>query len=572
MCFTPRAMKKPLLLSAVLLSAFVATSQGCGSSATRSGFDEGAKDAGVATDDDGTTFGDDDDGFGDAGKTTIDPGTSDPATCDEAAKAKTYVGCDYWPTVTPNPVWSLFDFAVIVANGGKEDAEITVTGPGGTNQKVTVAAGSLDKIYLPWVKDLKGSDSDQCGSAPTGYDSRIVKEGAFHLVSSVPVTVYQFNALEYAGKGGAPGKSWSSCPGNNLCVSALSAIGCFSFSNDASLLLPSTAMTGTYRFMGYAGNGSNTAGQYIPPTATLTGTTDNTKVTVKLSSKGSILGGSGVSATAASGSLSLTLNAGDVVRLTGAGGTAVDLSGSLITADKPIQVLSGVPCITVPADKAACDHIEESVMPAETLGKHYVVAQPSGPAGATAAQSVRFYGNVDGTKLTYDPAKPSGCPSTINAGEVVDCGIVASDFDVTGDHEFGIQTFMQGGSVVDPQPGTSLTPSKGDPSQSAVVAVEQFRMKYVFLAPDDYDVNYANIIVPVNTKVTLDGKTISTKALGITKSYGVLRVELGTGNNGSHTLTADKRVGIQVLGYGSFTSYQYPGGLNLDRIANAPVN
>lgn len=569
-------MKKPLLLAAVLLSAVAVTAQGCGTNTTRSGFDEETKDSGLPTDDNGTTFADDDDdGFGDAGKTTIDTGTSDPTTCDEAAKAKTYVGCDYWPTVSPNPVWSIFDFAVIVANGGKEDAKITVTGPSGTNQTVTIAAGSLDKVYLPWVKDLKGSDTDSCGGAPSSYDSRIAKGSAFHLVSSVPVTVYQFNALEYAGKGGASGKSWSSCPGNSFCTNPLSnafgqQIGCFSFSNDASLLLPSTAMTGTYRFMGYSGNGTNAAGQFIPPTATITGTSDNTKVTVKLSSKGAIVGGSGVNATSASGTLSLTLNAGDVVRLAGAGGTAIDLSGSLISADKPIQVLSGVPCITIPSDKPACDHVEETVMPAETLGKHYVVAQPSGPAGTPVAQVVRLYGNVDGTKLTYDPSKPAGCPSTIGAGEVVDCGVVAADFEVTGDHEFGIQTFMQGGTVVDPQ--TGATPSKGDPSQSASVAVEQFRMKYVFLAPDDYDVNYVNIVVPVGTKVTLDGKAISTKALGITKSYGVHRLQLGAGNNGAHTLTADKRVGIQVLGYGSFTSYQYPGGLNLDRIATAPVN
>lgn len=561
---------KTLLLAASVLGVVFAITEGCGTSASRSsGFDESSEDSGVA-DEAGSIFGDDD--FGNEGGTTIDPGTSDPKTCAEAATAKTYVGCDYWPTVTPNPVWSIFDFAVIVANGGKDDAEVTVTGPSGTNETVTVAANSLQKIYLPWVKALKGDDFDNCTSPKANYTSVLASASAFHLVSSVPVTVYQFSALEYAGKGGPAGKSWSSCPGNSLCLGNLGAVGCFSFSNDASLLLPSTAMTGTYRLMGYPGAGSNTAGQYLPTTATLTGTADNTNVTIKLAANASVLAGSGVTATAGGGTLNFTLNSGDVVRLAGAGGSAIDLSGSLVTADKPIQAIMGVPCSTIPDGKPACDHVEETLMPAETLGKHYIVARPSSPAGPAVAQLVRVYGNVDGTKLTYVPSAPSGCPSTLNAGQVVDCGVVDSDFEVTGDHEFGVQTFMQGGSIVDPQDPLSGTKSKGDPSQSAAVAVEQFRMNYVFLAPDDYDVNYADIVAPTGTTLTVDGTKVSTKPTVVSPGFGVVRVKLGAGNGGSHTLEADKRVGIQVLGYGSYTSYQYPAGLNLDRIATAPVN
>ncbi|MER2605396.1 MAG: hypothetical protein ABTQ29_06170, partial [Siculibacillus sp.] len=61
----------------------------------------------------------------------------------------------------------------------------------------------------------------------------------------MPVTVYQFNPLEYQAQRGPPGKDWSSCPGNQ-CGTA-----CFSYSNDASLLLPSTALTANYRITGY---------------------------------------------------------------------------------------------------------------------------------------------------------------------------------------------------------------------------------------------------------------------------------------------------------------------------------
>src|SRR5437660_1040789 len=33
----------------------------------------------------------------------------DPQTCAEATASKSYIGCDYWPTVLMNPVWSIFD-------------------------------------------------------------------------------------------------------------------------------------------------------------------------------------------------------------------------------------------------------------------------------------------------------------------------------------------------------------------------------------------------------------------------------------------------------------------------------
>ena len=46
---------------------------------------------------------------------------------------------------------------------------------------------------------------------------------------------------------GKPGKNWSSCPGNDTCATNGGPVGCFSYSNDASLLLPSTAMTASTR-------------------------------------------------------------------------------------------------------------------------------------------------------------------------------------------------------------------------------------------------------------------------------------------------------------------------------------
>jgi hypothetical protein len=503
----------------------------------------------------------------------VAPG-DDPTTCDQAAKERSYVGCDYWPTVVANTVWHVFDFAVVVANAGRSPASVTVTGPMGTKQSQTVAPDSLAKFYLPWVDALKGEDSTVCGASPPLAASVVARAGAYHLVSSVPVTVYQFNALEYDAVGGPPGKDWSSCPGRQLCSTPQGtvALGCFSFTNDSSLLLPSTAMTGHYRVTAFPGadfvDSHGAATPIMGGYFAITGTVDGTHVKVLVSPTGHVLAGGSVPETAAGGEIVLSLDAGDVVELAAALGSDVDLSGSLVSADQPVQVIAGSPCMEIPAGTPACDHLEQSVFPAETLGKRYFVTAPTGPNRNAVGRVVRLYGNVDGTALTYAPSAPPGCPATLNAGQVGDCGVVSGDFEVTGTSEFAVGSFMLGGTAVD---SNMLL---GDPSQSLMASFEQYRTKYVFLAPSDYAENFADIVTPLGANVVLDGTALVTMAAHrIADGYGVMRVSLnGVNPNalGVHVITASAPVGLQVLGYGDFTSYQYPGGLNLKQIAPPP--
>jgi hypothetical protein len=508
-------------------------------------------------------------------------------TCAQAATSKSYIGCDYWPTVAANNVWSVFDYTVVVANTQGTTANVTVTGPGGVNQMVSVAPDQLTKIYLPWVTELKGPDGDNCGSIVPMTASVTAPNAAYHLVSTVPVTVYQFNALEYVGMGGPPGKDWSTCPGNTVCAQDAMAIGCYSFTNDASLLLPSTAMTGNYRVAGEHGWTVAKEGSYV----VITATQDSTDVTVTLSTTASVLAGPGIAATGPGGSLSFGLEAGDVVELLGAPSDASDMSGSLVQANKPIQVLTGMQCADepiyagVPASAPACDHLESSVLPAETLGKDYVVTVPTSPHGAVIGTKVRFFGNVDGTTLTYSPAAPPGCPTSLNAGQVAECtgtascpystglstataNCVTQSFEVTGNNAFAVTTLMLGGSITDPMAAVGM--QLGDPSMSPMVTTQQYRTRYIFLAPTDYTESYADVVAPPGTTLMLDGTTVSAPTTAVNSSYSVSRILLGSGNDGAHVLTGTMPFGVQVIGYGNYTSYQYPAGLDLAQIAPPP--
>src|SRR5262249_28733072 len=91
-----------------LLAAFVCVAPvgACGnSSAARDTGDAGGSGAETGPAGDDAQIGDIDSGLP-AGD------THDPADCAEALATKSYVGCEYWPTVTANDVWSIFDYAV----------------------------------------------------------------------------------------------------------------------------------------------------------------------------------------------------------------------------------------------------------------------------------------------------------------------------------------------------------------------------------------------------------------------------------------------------------------------------
>jgi hypothetical protein len=557
MRLTSRKLLAASTFASVLAAAACSADSTPGGSGSGSG--SGANGAGGS---DGPGSGGASSGEGGASAVTVGPGSGsggggggeligDPKTCEQAAEAKTYIGCDFYPTVTPNPVWSIFDFAVVVANAGEEPATVTVERAGAQVATATVQPNALEKIYLPWVSQLKGPDVDCTGSLEGFPQTGRLAGGAYHLVSSVPVTVYQFSALEYAPQGGPPGKDWSQCP---ACVAE-----CFSYTNDASLLLPSTAYTGNYRV-------ANLFHQAQPGFVSITGAEDGTTVSVTFGPLGGVQGGGDIPTGAAGQTVQFPIARGEVVQLMGS--YPGDLSGTLVQADKPVQVMQGMPCVTVPNNAPACDHVEESVLPAETLGERYFVTRPDGPNGGPVGQLVRFVGNVNNTQLTYPGGAPPGAPSTINAGQLVDLGIVNQDFEVVGSAEFAVVTYQQGGSVVDG--GAAPGDQRGDPAQSSATSVEQYRTKYVFLAPSDYDVNFVDIVMPMSAQVTLDGAPLSVSPTPLSSDFGVARVPLSLGNNGAHLLESTEPVGIQVMGYGQYTSYQYPGGLNLNVIAPPP--
>jgi hypothetical protein len=110
---------------------------------------------------------------------------------------------------------------------------------------------------------------------------------------------------------------------------------------------------------------------------------------------------------------------------------------------------------------------------------------------------------------------------------------------------------------------------------SMAVGTSQFRNSYSFTAPNNYYINWATIIAPSGNSVTVDSTTIASgsfTAIG-TSGYGYYHYKICdnggsptcTSSSSNHTASSSVAFGIQVYGYGSYTSYWYPGGLNLTR-------
>lgn len=475
--------------------------------------------------------------------------------CSPSGVHGSYIGCDYYPTVTLNPVWSGFPFAVAVSNASNEPTQVTITRGDQIVVQETVAADELRTFALDWVAELKGGDVD-CSTPPGRGPTRLVQQGAYRVRTDRPVTVYQFSPLEYELAPVPDG-----CPVLSEC-SVSPETRCLSYTNDASILLPATALTGSYTALAWPtqtyGASSSDGSGFVAITATEDGTR------VQVLGHGSFVPGAGIDA---EGRGTLTLDRGDVLQLVAAADS--DPSGTRIRADKPVQVIGGQSCAYVPSvDVLNCDHIEEVMLPEDTLGSDYLVSLPVyADLEHDVPLVVRVAAISDDTEVQFDPALRG--PAVLAGGEVLEfelSGDNAQHLRIQGTRPLLVSTYMQG------QEAIGLGGSVGDPSMSVAVPTEQFRTEYLFTAPVSYAVNIANIVAPEGSRVHLDGSLLSTTDFAPIGSsgYGVARIMLDASTS-AHTVVADREIGLTVYGYGLYTSYMYPGGADLERITEPVV-
>ena len=507
----------------VAIAITTVTSFGCESSAHNpSGSDsdtDGDTDTDVDTDSDTDSDGDTD-------------SSTDP--CDNMGPSN--LGCEFWAVDLPNVSQAPLavvphdqQFAVVVANTSSQtDATVDIfSGNSGTSiASGVVPVGGIVTVELPTQNIAPG--------ATTGDGT------AFRIESDVPIAAYQFNPLD-----------------NTTDV----------YSNDASLLFPSTvlskdytAITGSANLVSadaFSANVHNTGG-FVSVVAT----EDGTEVTLYPTNP--LYAGAYQNVLLDRGQVLTAISSG----VNGGG----SLSGTRVEADKKVAVFAGSVATSEPTDTTECcaDHVEHQMLPLEAWGSAYAVAPAADAKGNDDCMSLyRISAAFDGTQLQYYPAAPAGAPATLAAYQTAEFMsdqpfvVAASDPDKT----FSVTQFLLSNQFF----GGLLNPYPGDPSMIVLPAVDQLQTEYIFSVPFGYATNYVTIVRAGGASVTLDGVPVSQAFTPLGShdgtDYQYLHIEL---EGGYHSIDSDGPLSTTVVGYSNDVSFGYPGGCGVAPISDVP--
>jgi hypothetical protein len=310
--------------------------------------------------------------------------------------------------------------------------------------------------------------------------------------------------------------------------------------NDASVLFPEHALRENHYVSSWK-DGHNNYPSYFNVIAVQ----DNT--TVKWTPSQNTLAGNGVPAVNAGQTGQVVMNRFDTLQARAPFGG--DLTGTFVTADKPIWVLGAAECINIPTVNVLyCDHIQEQMLALDYWGKKYVGAHS--PKRGSEKHYYRIFGGEDGVQVTTTPAQP-GTPFMLDKGQWKELVI-----------QNGVSFLIEATGPILPvqylesQSGGGGT---GDPAMYQMIPVEQFLDAYAFVTGTGYDVHYAQITrLAGNPDVVIDGQVVN-------GYYAVGEYEVADFviSEGAHFAQSDAPFGIVSVGYTDATSYAYPGGLRL---------
>lgn len=253
-----------------------------------------------------------------------------------------------------------------------------------------------------------------------------------------------------------------------------------------------------------------------------------------------------------------------------------ELSGSLVTSNKPIATFGEHACMDIPSEMAACD-VEQKQIPAfEQWGQEYAAVRYRGRTSKSESIPYRMIAGIDGTQLSYDPVAPAGAPTSLAAGEIVtfwtDSPFVVRSQDV--DHPIYLTANMTGG-------GNTGLNWRGDPESVNVVPTGQYLTAYTFYADPTYDETSLVVIRAKNEAGTFEDVTLECaggpltdwQPLGNAGRFEYRLVDLiraggpgeafpgGTCTKGLHRMNSNGPFTATIWGWGETASYAYPGGM-----------
>ncbi|HTN95101.1 MAG TPA: IgGFc-binding protein [Gallionella sp.] len=305
-------------------------------------------------------------------------------------------------------------------------------------------------------------------------------------------------------------------------------------SADGYLALPTPGLGTRYYVM------SRSSIRYSGSEFAVVATQDNTTVSITPSAAG---------ATKPAGNLfTVLLNSGETYQL--ANPANADMTGTLVTSDKPVAVFSGHRCADVPTGVNYCDYLVEQLPDVSAWGKTFHTSPFSGRARYT----VRVIASHDGTTFTTIPAGLIN--GTLNAGQYTDA-VLTGAVEIVSSNPVLTAQFMHGYS--------DDASAKGDPSMVLVTPAEMGVSDATFgvhgLAGTQGA--YMNIVTETASlaNLKLDNMVVNPALfaqLGGTSTYSSGTIQVAPG---VHTLSGTTTFTALVYDYGiawDAVSYAYP--------------
>jgi hypothetical protein len=398
-------------------------------------------------------------------------------------------GTDFWGMFLSN-----FDGSAVktLFLTGTTSTTGTVSIPGlGFSTPFAITPGTVTSVVLPNTVEVLTSD--------------VIENKGIHVTAADEVTVYGLSRLLAT--------------------------------TDACLILPTDVLGTEYIILGYRNDPALPAsalGTEFGVVATENGTTVTITPTVTTGSR------------AVGVPYSITLNQGNTYQLVNDSQALVDLSGTIVTADKPVAVLGGNKCARIPPGYAACDHIFEQLTPVNTWSKTFLTVPLE---TRLQGDTFRILAREDSTSVLIN-----GSPAAVlNRGGFLET-ILLNSSKIDCSKPVMVAQYSN---------GSTYDGVTSDPFMMLIPPFEQYLNQYTVTTPaSGFAQNFINLVVPNASVglVTLDGSPITagnfTPIVGSDYSGAQLPVALGT-----HNLEGPQRFGTFVYGFDYYDSYGYPGGM-----------
>lgn len=498
------------------------------------------------------------------------------AVCVPACRAVTAtqgnVGCDFLIARPPLVTYPTSCFAVFIANNWLKDVSIKISRGNvaydtpsfaripvaGTPETAWPAvpssglpAGQVAVVFLEGgPKQIRGCPVEAAVDTYTTIE-KTGRGQAWHIVTDIPVSVYDI--VPYGGA-------------DSLIPSAELVLPTTTFGDNYVAVLPMFRLTST-RF-------SSLASQW----AQIIAAENDTEV--KIAPRTDLPSGPGVLAASSKAVTTYTLVAGEVIQWNREDGKEMEMTGSIISSNRPIAFVGGNEYLCVDSSTSTnggCESAHQQIPPVDALGSRYVIAPHPNRRTGGQQESIwyRIVGAVNDTALLYDPPVP-GAPTTLAQGQWANFEAVGA-FEVASqdsEHPFYVAQTMSGAMVVDAKPG-----NLGDEEFVNVVPPAQFLSSYVFYTDETYA---TTTLVLTQCDEGRGLRDVEVRCLGQVTGWTPVGAggkcrwttvtlvdndkNVGACRNGPQLASSSEPFGLTVWGLSPCASYAYPAGAGVTPI------